>query len=187
MTDFDLDDLLTRWAAGELTEAEFAALEAHLIADPEARRRLRQHAMLDEVLRELPMPKEVKHSGSVPVVLVDTAGDDSVNDGLSSMPDSTMPTSAFSVIRFPGVGLWSGMLTIAVLVAVGRWHVDRYAWAGRRSQQSNSQGRRGEGDDGCTLERRCRSRRGRLVACGLCPSPQRPGGNPIYFGRQSCA
>jgi ferric-dicitrate binding protein FerR (iron transport regulator) len=49
-----LDDLLTRWASGELSADEFAALERILASDAGARRRLRQHAMLDEALRELP-------------------------------------------------------------------------------------------------------------------------------------
>jgi hypothetical protein len=56
MTKDALDDLLTRWAAGELSETEFAALEQVLLADAGARRRLRQHALLDEALRELPEP-----------------------------------------------------------------------------------------------------------------------------------
>jgi ferric-dicitrate binding protein FerR (iron transport regulator) len=58
MTQSELDNLLMRWSAGELSEAESAALDARLQADPQARQRLREHAMLDEVLRELPMPEQ---------------------------------------------------------------------------------------------------------------------------------
>lgn len=57
MTDSEFDNLLTRWAVGSLTDEEFAALEAQLQADPQSRRRLRQHAILDDLLREMP-PEE---------------------------------------------------------------------------------------------------------------------------------
>lgn len=49
----ELDELLTRWASGEIDEIQFARLEAALAADPTARQRLRHHAMLDELLHDL--------------------------------------------------------------------------------------------------------------------------------------
>jgi hypothetical protein len=48
------DELLTRWASGEISAEEFVELERLLMADGGARRRLREHAVLDSVLRELP-------------------------------------------------------------------------------------------------------------------------------------
>ncbi|MBN2578295.1 MAG: FecR domain-containing protein [Pirellulales bacterium] len=54
MDQYTLDDLLMRWMSGELSPEEFAALEGVLESDAGARRRLRQHAMLDTALRELP-------------------------------------------------------------------------------------------------------------------------------------
>ena len=57
MTDSQLDELITLWASGEISAEDFERLEARLASEPGARSRLRQHALLDDLLRELTAPK----------------------------------------------------------------------------------------------------------------------------------
>jgi ferric-dicitrate binding protein FerR (iron transport regulator) len=70
MNRFELDDMLTRWMAGELAEEELARLEAELEADSASRQRLRQHAMLDDMLREMSetKPEETHPKPALPII-----------------------------------------------------------------------------------------------------------------------
>lgn len=52
MNEDELDDILTRWAAGEISPEEIASLEVILLSNVAARRRLREHALLDGMLRD---------------------------------------------------------------------------------------------------------------------------------------
>jgi ferric-dicitrate binding protein FerR (iron transport regulator) len=74
MNRFQLDDMLTRWMAGELTDEELARLEAVLEAEPESRQRLRQHAMLDDMLREMGEAKPEASTAKPALPIVESLG-----------------------------------------------------------------------------------------------------------------
>jgi hypothetical protein len=74
MNRLELDDMLTRWMAGELTDGELERLETELEADFASRQRLRQHAMLDDMLREMAESKSTESKPKPVLPIIESIG-----------------------------------------------------------------------------------------------------------------
>jgi hypothetical protein len=109
----DIDELLTRWTSGELSEEQFAQLESLLREDPVARRRLREHAMLDELLYDC-----------------------SAEESGASAPRALIAPVLDANSKWPFFCRWeivsAGVFALLLLVAIGWWWgIARGPWKGQ--------------------------------------------------------